>query len=72
MTRRDRLGRRIGRNWWREYVCQLLRDDTDAWEQRAEAEALGYPTEIAEYKIDHPMPQLKDYLVALQGSNPVV
>lgn len=31
MERRDKLGRRIGRNWWREYVTGLHRDARDAW-----------------------------------------
>ena len=29
--RRDRRGRRIGHNWWREYVTGLYRDARDAW-----------------------------------------
>lgn len=29
--RRDRLGRRIGHNWWREYVTNTYRDARDAW-----------------------------------------
>ena len=31
MDRRDRLGRRIGRNWWREYVTGIYRDARDQW-----------------------------------------
>lgn len=65
--RLDRLGRRIGRNWWREHVMQLLRDDTDAWWAVAEAMALGYDTELAAYKREHPMPQLKTYLIHMKG-----
>lgn len=38
MTRRDRLGRRIGRNWWREYVTGLYHPARHTWESRFEAE----------------------------------
>lgn len=31
VERRDRLGRRIGRNWWREYVTNAYRDARDHW-----------------------------------------
>lgn len=68
MPRLDSRGRRIGRNWWREYVMGLLRDDTDHWLAQAEATALGYPTELAEYRAEHPMPQLRDYLIARKGT----
>lgn len=34
--RRDRLGRRIGRNWWREFVTGTYRDARDHWESRFE------------------------------------
>lgn len=46
---------------------QLLRDDTDAWWAVAEAMALGYDTELAAYKREHPMPQLKTYLIHMKG-----
>lgn len=30
-NRRDRLGRRIGANWWREYVTGVYRDAREQW-----------------------------------------
>lgn len=32
------------------------------WMDEAEAATSLYPTELAEYKRDHPMPQLKDFM----------
>lgn len=31
MDRRDKRGRRIGANWWREYVTGVYRDARDQW-----------------------------------------
>jgi len=31
MERRDSRGRRIGHNWWREYVTGTYRDARDQW-----------------------------------------
>lgn len=69
MQRTDRLGRKVGHNWWREYNCELLLDATLAWERQCENEALGYPTEIAEYAEQHPRPTLKAFLIANAGIN---
>lgn len=63
--RRDRLGRRIGRNAWREYVTEAWRMADHAWWLACEAEAIGYATEIAEYAEAHPRPTLKAFLVGL-------
>ena len=65
MIRRDKLGRRIGRNWWREMVVQTWRDAYDAWCAEAEATALGYETELAEFKLTHPTPTLKATMIGL-------
>ena len=65
--RRDSLGRRIGRNWWREFVMDHLRSADHAWWLQAEEVALGYATELAEYRQAHPRPQLKAFLVGLAG-----
>lgn len=65
--RRDRLGRRIGYNWWREYNYELWLAATQVWEQQVEEVALGYDTEIAEYELLHPRPTLKQFLLANKG-----
>lgn len=69
MARLDRRGRRIGYNWWREYNCSLLLDATLTWEAQAEAESLGYDTELAEYAEAHPRPNLKAFLKHNKGMN---
>lgn len=63
--RRDRLGRRIGRNLWREYVTDAWRAADHAWWLDREAVAIGYATEMAEYQADHPRPTLRAFMVAL-------
>lgn len=65
--RRDSLGRRIGRNWWREYNCGLLLDATLLWEAQAEAATLGYTTEMNEYEAENPRPNLKAFLLGNAG-----
>lgn len=67
--RLDRRGRRIGRNWWREYNCMLLLDATLTWERDCESVALGYRTETLEYEALHPRPNLKAFLLANKGMN---
>lgn len=68
--RRDSLGRRIGRNWWREFVMDHLTTATQAWQLEAEAASNGWTTEFQEFKALHPMPQLKVFLVGLKGERP--
>jgi hypothetical protein len=68
--RRDSLGRRIGRNWWREFIMDHLTAAQHAWWLEAEAQAMGYATELAEFHELHPQPQLKVFLVGLKGSRP--
>ena len=65
--RRDRLGRRIGRNWWREWTTEVWRSADHAWWLDREAVALGYSTEMAEYAAEHPRPTFKATLVELSG-----
>lgn len=67
--RRDKRGRRIGYNWWREMNCDLLLDATLTWEQRCEETTYGYKTEMVEYAERHPRPNLKDFLVRNAGMN---
>lgn len=65
--RRDKRGRRIGHNWWREMNCDLLFNAAAAWERTCEEIAIGYATEIEEYAQDHPRPNLKDFLIRNKG-----
>lgn len=41
-----------------------------AWWLEAEAQAMGYATELAEFHQLHPQPQLKAFLVGLKGERP--
>lgn len=68
--RRDKLGRRIGRNWWREFIMDHLNGAAHAWELNAEAASNGWATELDEYRQLHPRPQLKTFLVGLKGERP--
>ncbi len=60
------------RHRWREAVCETFYLDTITWEQRAEAEALGYPTELREFAERHPRPTLKKAMLALAGRAPEI
>lgn len=68
-VRRDKRGRRIGRNWWREMNCSILLDATLTWEHQREAACYGYATEMAEFAELHPRPTLKAFLLANKGMN---
>lgn len=68
-ARRDKRGRRIGYNWWREYNNSLLLDATLTWDRQCEAVAIGYATEIREYAEQNPRPNLKDFLIRNKGMN---
>lgn len=65
--RRDRLGRRIGYNWWREFIVSHWFAADQAWQLAREAEAIGYATEEAEYAQEHPRPTLKAFMVQNAG-----
>lgn len=69
MTMRDKRGRIIGRNWWREYNCELLHLATLTWEDQCEAYTKGYDTEREEYRREHPVPNLKHFLIHNKGMN---
>lgn len=66
-VRRDKRGRIIGYNWWREYNCDLLHCAAEAWERECESVAIGYDTEMAEFAEENPRPNLKQFLVANKG-----
>ena len=63
--RRDRIGRRIGRNRWREAVTDTWRCADHAWWLAREAACNGWSTEEAEWTADHPRPRLGDFMVAM-------
>lgn len=65
--RRDKLGRRIGYNWWREYITGLWRDAYDAWYMTMHEETLLYETEMREYRAQNPSPKFKDFLITHKG-----
>ena len=65
--RRDKRGRRIGHNWWREWNVDSLRAADHAWWMDREAVASGYATEEAEYDAAHPRPTLKAFLISNAG-----
>lgn len=67
--RRDRRGRRIGYNWWREYICSLLLDADLTWLAERETVCNGWTTEEREYQMLHPRPTLKDFLIRCAGMN---
>lgn len=66
--RRDKRGRRIGRNWWREWNTDLLHCADHAWWLAREAVAVGYATEEREYADQHPRPTLKAFLIHNAGA----
>lgn len=67
MTRRDSLGRRIGHNWWRAFITDLLRAQDAVWHERLECAGYGYLTESREFTATHPRPTLKHLLVTNAG-----
>lgn len=82
MTRCDKRGRRIGRNWWREYNMEIWRSAHDAWVQRRESDAPAfdaagaansgvccYQLDDREYRELYPEPTLKEILVGNRGIN---
>jgi RimJ/RimL family protein N-acetyltransferase len=66
VVRRDKRGRRIGHNWWREYIVDAWRSADHAWWLHREAVAMGYATEMREYAAEHPRPQLKLFMIQLR------
>lgn len=81
VVRRDSRGRRIGRNWWREYNCNLLNEAEVAWQSLKESGEAIMTTDIAgadfqtgfyqlseaEYRKIRPRPTLKAFLLANKG-----
>jgi hypothetical protein len=53
------------RHWWRDLITSEFYNATHAWFLAAEAESLGYPTELEEYAAKHPRPTLQGFMLAL-------
>jgi hypothetical protein len=81
LERRDKRGRRIGYNWWREYITDLLWHAEQAWQAlRESGTAIGttaiagadfdtayYQLSEAEFRQLHPRPTLKQLLIEHAG-----
>lgn len=57
-------------NRWVQEITEAWRSATEAWERQAEAVALGYDTELAEYAAVNPKPRLKDFMVHMSQQAP--
>lgn len=66
-VRQDKRGRRIGRNWWREFNWGVWWEATQHWERQREEACIGYATEEAEFHALNPPPRFKDVLIANAG-----
>ena len=62
--RRDKLGRRIGDNWWREYNVTAFYAQLDYVEQHRED---NHQMEPDEYSERFPLPQYKQFLITNKG-----
>lgn len=51
------------RHWWRELVTDAWRTADHAWQLQAEAYAVGYATELAEFAAMTPRPRLGEFMV---------
>lgn len=63
-VRRDALGRRIGRNWWREYNTAIVRDYNDAIDV---LNGQNHQMEPDEFRAAHPKATLKATLIHNKG-----
>lgn len=63
---RDKRGRRIGYNWWREYNMTAFEAAYFAVEKHRED---NHQMEPEEYKAAFPLPRYKDFLIANKGMN---
>lgn len=61
--RRDKRGRRIGYNWWRNHIVDMWFGMDEDWRAAREEVCIGYRTEELEYARDHPRPTLKKIMI---------
>lgn len=62
--RRDKLGRRIGANAWRDWITDCWRSADHAWWLQMEDATSLYETEVREWRAQHPRPNLRDFMVS--------
>lgn len=63
-SRRDKLGRRIGYNWWREYNVRQMHDYNLAVEA---LDGKNHQMEPDEFRLAHPLVTFKQCLVGNAG-----
>ena len=61
--RRSSGPRRHHCSWWHSDLVESYRLAREAWEAQADAAAIGYATELAEYRLAHPPPTFRQWLV---------
>jgi hypothetical protein len=64
MIRRDKIGRRVGFNWWRDHNLQVMRDYNFAVDS---LEGENHQMEPEEFKQAHPKLTFKQCLVGNAG-----
>ena len=62
--RRDKRGRRIGYNWWREFNVQMMRDYNDSVDA---CDGENHQMEPDEFRSAHPYVTFKQCLVGNAG-----
>lgn len=55
--------------WWHQLCIGTYHHWRSSWEADAEREAIGYPTELAEYSERNPPPTFKATITGLAGSS---
>ena len=53
----------MGHNWWREHVVGVWSALDEAWRARCEDVAMGYATEVREFRETYPRPTFKIVLI---------
>jgi len=68
MTRLRLDGQPYARNYWHEHLMDNYGSAAHAWWRHCEASTSLYPTEVIDYKADHPHPLLRDFMIQLSRS----
>jgi hypothetical protein len=69
-SRLDKLGRRIGYNWWRELIISSFIFADLVWSSKQEDDTFGYETEKREFAHSNPRPTLKSFMIYFAGGDP--
>lgn len=64
--RLDKLGRRVGYNWWRDLIVSSWIVADTAWRQDLEVCTKGYSAEEEQHKETYPRPTLKLFMIGLK------